>query len=192
MPSARPLAVFMQTSLDGYFCDLGGDMSFAHKPLDDTEWHAFVTANASSESTLVFGRRTYELMANWWPTPAAVQAMPDVAGRMNASPKLVFSRTLNETHWPNTTLVKGELVTTIGRMKREPGAPLVVLGSGSIVTQLVDAGLVDTVQLVVNPVALGNGHSFLAGLQRPLNLSLTRSRTFTNGSVVLWYRVQTS
>lgn len=183
----RQLSAFMQVSLDGYFCDARGDMSFAHKPPDDAEWQEFVAGNAAGGGILLFGRRTYDMMAGWWPTPAAAKAMPEVAAQMNALPKIVFSPTLASADWSNTTLIKNDLVGTVGRMKAEPGADMVILGSGSIVTQLAGAGLIDTIQVVVNPVALGGGQSFLAGLHQPLNLTLTQSRAFRNGSVVLWY-----
>jgi dihydrofolate reductase len=106
---------------------------------------------------------------------------------MNALSKIVFSRTLTSADWNNTTLIKNDLVGTISRMKAEPGPDMAILGSGSVVTQLAGAGLIDTIQIVVNPVALGAGKSFLAGLRQPLNLTLTHARTFGNGSAVLWY-----
>src|SRR5262245_14485193 len=155
----------MQISLDGYFSDARGDISFAHKPPEDVEWHRFVTENASGGGVLVFGRTTYDMMASWWPTPAAAKAMPDVAAQMNALPKIVFSRRLKSVEWSNTTLVSDDLVGNTRRMKGEPGPDMTILGSGSIVTQLAAAGLVDVIQVVVNPVALGGGKSFLAGLQ---------------------------
>jgi dihydrofolate reductase len=177
----------MQLSLDGYYCDRRGDMSFAHKPAEDREWHDFVAGNAAGGGMLLFGRTTYEMMVAWWPTPMAAKAMPEVAAQMNALPKVVFSRTMTAARWNNTTLVKDNLVETVRRMKIEPGPDMVTLGSGSIVTQLADAGLVDEIQVVVNPVALGAGKPFLAGLRQPLKLTLTRTRVFGNGSVVLWY-----
>jgi dihydrofolate reductase len=184
---SRELSAFMQVSLDGYFSDPRGDMSFAHKPPDDAEWQAFVAENAAGSGVLVFGRTTYDMMSAWWPTPAAANAMPEVAAQMNALPKIVFSRTMTSADWNNTTLIKNDLVGTISRMKAEPGPDMAILGSGSIVTQLAGAGLIDTIQMVVNPVALGAGKSFLAGVRQPLNLTLTHARTFGNGSVVLWY-----
>jgi dihydrofolate reductase len=184
---SRQLSAFMHVSIDGYFCDPRGDISFAHKPPDDAEWHEFVAENAAGSRVLVFGRTTYDIMAGWWPTPAAAKAMPEVAAQMNAVSKIVFSRTLTSVHWNKTTLIKKHLVPTISRMKVQPGPDMAILGSGSVVTQLADAGLIDTIQMVVNPVALGAGKSFLAGLRRPLNLALTHARTFENGSVVLWY-----
>lgn len=183
----RRLNAFMQISLDGYSCDPRGDMSFAHKPPEDAEWRQFVTENASNGGMLLFGRRTYEMMAAWWPTPMAAQAMPEVAARMNAMPKVVFSRTLRAAHWTNATVVNDDPVRTVRRMKGETGLDMTILGSGSIVTQLAGAGLVDTFQIVVNPVALGAGKSLLAGLAKPLGLRLTNARVFANGSVVLWY-----
>jgi dihydrofolate reductase len=185
--NSRKLGTFMQISLDGYYCDSRGDMSFAHKPPKDAEWHEFVAGNARGGGVLLFGRTTYEMMAAWWPTPMAAQAMPEVATSMNAMPKIVFSRTLSSADWNNTVLVKDDLVGTVRRMKSETGPDIAILGSGTIVRQLADAGLIDTFQVVVNPVALGAGKSFLSGLTRRLDLVLTNDRVFRNGSVVLWY-----
>lgn len=184
---SRNLEAFMQISLDGYYCDSRGDMSFAHKSPGDTEWHEFVTENASGGGMLLFGRITYDMMAAWWPTTMAAQAMPEVAARMNAIPKIVFSRTLKSAEWSNTTLVQDDLVGTIRRMKGETGPDITILGSGSIVKQLADAGLIDTLQVVVNPVALGAGKSLFSGISRKVELVLTNTRVFRNGSVVLWY-----
>ena len=184
---SRKLGAFMQISLDGYFCDPRGDMSFAHKPPSDAEWNEFVTGNASGGGMLLFGRTTYDMMAAWWPTPMAAQAMPEVAARMNAMPKIVFSRTLRSADWSNTKLVKDDLVGTIRRMKDETGPDMAILGSGSIVTQLAGAGLLDALQVVVNPIALGSGKSLFSGLTKRLDFVLTNTRVFANGSVVLWY-----
>ena len=184
---SRKLEAFMQISLDGYYCDSRGDMSFAHKPPRDAEWHEFVTDNASHGGMLLFGRTTYDMMAAWWPSPMAAQAMPEVAAGMNAMPKVVFSRTLRSAAWSNTTLVRDDLVGTVRRMKDEAGPDMAILGSGSIVRQLAGAGLIDTFQVVVNPVALGAGKSLFSGLTKPLELVLANTRVFKNGSVVLWY-----
>ena len=183
----RQLTVFMQVSLDGYYCNLNGDMSFAHKPPEDSEWNEFVAGNASGGGMLLFGRTTYEMMAAWWPTPMAAQAMPEVAAGMNAMPKVVFSHTLTSVDWSNTILVKSDVVDTVRRLKSETGPDMTILGSGSIVTQFAGAGLIDRFQVVVNPVALGAGKSLFSGLTHQLELVLTNTRVFGNGSVVLWY-----
>jgi dihydrofolate reductase len=184
---SRTIGAFIQISLDGYYCDPHGDMSFAHKPPDDAEWHEFVNGNASGGGMLLFGRMTYDMMAAWWPTPMAAKAMPEVAARMNAMQKIVFSRTMSSADWSNTTLVKEDVVGAVRRMKDETGPHIAILGSGSIVKQLAGAGLIDTFQVVVNPVALGAGKSLFSGLSQELELELTNTRVFGNGSVVLWY-----
>ena len=113
--------------------------------------------------------------------------MPELAAQMNALPKIVFSRTLASADWSNMTLIKDDLVGAVGRMKADLGPDMVILGSGSIVMQLATARLIDTIQVVVNPVALGGGQSLLAGLHQRLNLTLTQSRAFRNGSVLFSY-----
>jgi dihydrofolate reductase len=177
----------MQISIDGYYCDTHNDMSFFHKGPDDTEWNQFVQGNASGESMLLFGRTTYEMMVAWWPTPAAAKAMPEVAASMNAAPKVVFSRTMASARWNNTTVVKEDLAGTVRRMKGEAGPDMAILGSGSIVMQLADAGLIDTFQIVVNPLALGAGKALFGGLTKRLDLVLSKTRVFGNGSIVLWF-----
>jgi dihydrofolate reductase len=181
----RKLVVFNHVSLDGYFVDASGDMSWAHK--DDPEWNAFVADNASGESVLLLGRVTYELMAGFWPTPFAAETMPEVAEGMNALPKVVFSRTLDEVSWRNARLVKSDPVAEVRKLKREPGADMTILGSGSIVAQLAQAGLIDEYQIVVNPLALGKGRTMFDGIEAPLPLKLSKTRAFANGNVLLCY-----
>ena len=183
----RKLIVFNHVSLDGYFADANGDMSFAHKDNQDAEWNAFVAGNASGGGMLLFGRITYELMASFWPTPFAAESMPVVAEQMNNLSKVVFSRTLDKASWNNTKLVKGDLTDEIRKMKKEPGEDMVILGSGSIVSQLAQHGLIDEYQIVVNPVALGKGRTMFDGIKEKLPLKLTKTRTFGNGNVLLCY-----
>ena len=113
------LVVYNSVSLDGYFTDANGDMSWAHKR--DPEWQAFVSENASGGGQLLFGRVTYDLMASFWPTPLAAQSNPIVAERMNSLRKFVFSRTLDKASWSNTTLLKGDLAAEVRKLKQEPG-----------------------------------------------------------------------
>jgi dihydrofolate reductase len=91
----RQLIVFNHVSLDGYFVDRNGDMSWAKADHQDPEWDAFVAGNASGGGALVFGRVTYQMMASFWPTPLAMEMMPVVARAMNSMPKIVCSRTLD-------------------------------------------------------------------------------------------------
>ncbi|MDO3642093.1 dihydrofolate reductase family protein [Mucilaginibacter sp. L3T2-6] len=184
----RKLSVFNHISLDGYFVSANGDMSWAHQGSDDAEYQAFVADNASGDSEMLFGRVTYEMMAGFWPTPVAHQQMPVVANKMNNGRKAVFSRTLSKAGWNNTTLVKGDLVEEVRKMKQAGGPDMVILGSGSIVAHLAAAGLIDTYQVVVNPVALGAGRTLFEGLPEIMRLKLTGSRAFKNGKTFLTFK----
>ena len=179
------LVVYNSMSLDGYFTDANGDMSWAHKR--DPEWQAFVTENASGGGQLLFGRVTYDLMASFWPTPLAAQSNPVVVDRMNNLQKYVFSTTLDRPSWNNTRLFKGDLTAEVRKLKQDPGPKIVIMGSGSVVAQLADAGLIDEYQIVLNPLVVGGGRTLFEGVKRKLPMKLAKSRTFDNGNVVLFY-----
>lgn len=184
----QKLIVFNHVTLDGYFVDANGSMEWARTEKEDAEWNAFVSENTNSgESTLLFGRITYELMTRYWPTPMAIKHDKAVAERMNSLPKVVFSRTLNEATWNNTKLVKSDLLAEVRTMKQGPGDGLTVIGSGTIVSQLAQEGLIDEYQVIVNPVILGKGRSMFEGVREKLVLRLRKSRTFGNGHVYLCY-----
>jgi len=184
----RRLVAFENVSLDGYFTDANNDVSWAHlRTAEDPEWKAFVAENASGESQLLLGRKTYEMMAKYWPTPEASKNDPKTAKGINTLPKLVFSRTLASVSWANTKVVKGDLPALVRKLKKEPGPVMVILGSGSIVAPLAAEGLIDEYQLVVTPVALGKGRTLFEGVKKSLALKLARSRVFKNGNVLLYY-----
>jgi dihydrofolate reductase len=187
MQNMAKLAAFIQVTLDGYFAATNGDISWAHKDNTDAEWNAFVADNAKGGGRLVFGRVTYELMASYWPTPLAATNDPVVAEQMNKLPKVVFSRTLDKVTWNNTKLVKGDIAAAIRKMKNDPGPDMAILGSGSIVSQLAEQRLIDELQIVVNPIVLGEGRKLFGGISKALALKLLKTRTFRNGNVLLCY-----
>jgi dihydrofolate reductase len=183
----RKLVVFNNTTLDGYFTDPNGDLSWAHTGTDDAEFKQFIADNAKGGDTLVLGRITYEMMASYWPTPLATKNDPAVAEGMNKLTKIVFSRTLNEATWNNTKLVKGDPAAEIRKLKQASGGHMTILGSGSIISQLPQTGLIDEYQLLVNPVVLGKGRTMFDGIKEKLSLKLTSTRAFPNGKVLLCY-----
>ena len=183
----RTLRVFNSVSLDGYYTDADNDYGWAHKGANDPDLAEFTRGNAQGENALVFGRVTYEIMVTWWPTPEAAKAMPDVAKGMNGAPKYVFSRTLKDAEWSNTTLLREDPETAIARIKQTPGPDMTVLGSGTIVAQLAEARLIDEVQLLVCPVVLGSGKSQFGGVTGKPWWKLSRSETFKSGCVFLAY-----
>ena len=163
-------------------------------PDNDISWHrhgaeegAFASNNLEARATLLFGRVTYEMMASWWPSPMAMESMPEVAQGMNESKKIVFSTTLDSVDWENTTLINGNLVEEVRKLKAIPGKVMTILGSGSIIGQLADAGLIDEYQFMIDPVALGDGTPSFKGLTYKLDLKLTDVRKFDSGVVLLSY-----
>src|ERR1700756_5198778 len=145
----RRLVVFNNVTVDGFFAAANGAMQWAHRNAQDEEYNAFVASNANGEGQLLFGRITYQMMASFWPTPMAMEQLPAIAQGMNRMSKVVFSRTLSEVSWNNTKLVKGDLVQEVRMMKNEAGPVMAILGSGSIVSQLASAGLIDEFQVMV-------------------------------------------
>ena len=182
----RKLTVFNSITLDGYFTDRDGKLDWAHTQ-QDKEWTDFVSDNARSEGELLFGRVTYEMMKAYWPTAMAAEQMPVVADHMNRARKVVFSRTMTQTDWENTRIVSGDIEEEVRRMKEADGRPLVLMGSGTIVTQLTDARLIDEYQFVVTPVVLGAGRTMFDGIKKSLELDLTSMRHFKNGNVLMHY-----
>jgi dihydrofolate reductase len=196
------LTVFNSVSLDGYFTDERADVSWAHR--QDPEWNAFVGENAGGTGVLLLGRVTYQMMASHWATEAGRKDNRAVAEGMTKMRKVVFSRTLDEVGWENTTIVKGDILAEVRDMKRHTGPDLVILGSGSIVAQLTRARLIDEYQLVLVPVVLGKGRTMFeepgargrtggpGGSDGALTMKLRKSRPFSNGNVVLWYEPSTA
>ncbi len=179
------LGVFNLVTLDGYFAGENGDISWHNA---DAEFQKTAEQQSNSGNTLLFGRVTYELMAGYWTTPQALKEDPIVAKGMNSSSKIVFSRTLKKAEWSNTRLAKGNLVAEVRALKAQPGKDLTILGSGSLVAQLAEAGLIDHYQLMVNPVVLGKGKGLFDGLKTKLSLKLTKTQAFKSGNVLLTYQ----
>lgn len=179
----KALRVFESISIDGYFAGPDGDITWAHAGREDPEFSAWVSGNASGGGELLFGRKTYQMMEAFWPTPAAAHQMPAVAQGMNAAKKYVASRTIQPT-WNNTHLLQGDLATAVRQLKTADGPGITVLGSGSVCAQLGEAGLVDEYQFVIIPVALGSGRTVFT---KSCKLRLVDHRVFRCGYVVVTY-----
>jgi dihydrofolate reductase len=181
----RKLTIFNFITLDGYFEGPNRDISWHYHNAETDE---YAIEMLKYGSTLLFGRLTYELMAGYWSSPDAIKYAPLVAEGMNKADKIVFSRTLKKAEWNNTRVVIGDIGEEIKKMKQMPGKDMAVLGSGSIVTQFAEQGLIDEYQIMVDPVVLGDGTPLFKGIKHRLDLKLTSTRTFKNGVVLLCYR----
>jgi dihydrofolate reductase len=178
------LYVFNMITLDGYFEGPNRDISWHNV---DEEFNEFAIAQLNATECLLFGRVTYELMASYWPTPAASTDDPVVAARMNSLPKIVCSRTLAKAEWNNTRLVKDHIGEEISKLKEKPGKDLAVFGSGDLSLTLLRLGLIDEYRIIVNPVLLGKGRSLFEGVPGKVKLKLLSMKAFRSGNVLLTY-----
>ena len=128
------------------------------------------------------------MMKSWWPTPQAIEADPRMARVVDENPKIVFSKTLKrppeEPHWKNVTVVHDIDRKTLEKEKEDVPGPLTVLGSGTVVRQLANLGLIDEFGLMVVPVLLGEGKPLFDDVKRT-DLELIESRSFENGLTLM-------
>lgn len=178
------LNAYLFTSLNGYFESPKGDISWHTHAAEQDE---YAEDSLKPGNILLFGRVTYQMMVSYWASPAAAQNDPKVAEGMNNSSKIVFSRTLQTVEWKNSRLIKENIFEEIQKLKDSSDKDMTILGSGSIVTQFADRGMLDSFQLMIDPVALGSGTPIFQGLQHKLNMKLTHSHVFNNGVVLLDY-----
>jgi dihydrofolate reductase len=185
----RKITVFNIMTLNGYYKGDNEDISWHRHGGEEADF-AGNAANPEQPNALMFGRVTYEMMASFWPTDAGKNTNHRVSDGMNRSEKFVFSRTLKSADWQGTTLLNGDIIKETKKLKKSTGADITILGSGSIVSQLAAHGLIDSYTLMIDPVALGGGSSLFAGIPGKLDLTLTNSRIFKSGVVLLNYELR--
>jgi len=181
----RKVILFNMVSLDGFFAGPDGNIDWHNV---DNEFNEFALEQMETVSTLLFGRVTYELMASYWPTPAAAEDDPVVAERMNTMPKIVFSRTLARAEWQNTRLINENIAIEISKLKQQDGKDLIIFGSANLAGSLIQNGLIDEIRIMVNPIILGSGRSLFGGVSGRLGLKLLQTRAFHSGNVLLAYQ----
>lgn len=180
----------MMVSLDGFFEGENHDLSWHNV---DAEFNTFAAKQLHEVDTILFGRRTYQLMESFWPSGQGLQGDPVVANLMNNTEKIVFSKTLESVHetdvWKHVRLVKENVKEEIERLKNTTGKDIAVLGSSNLCVTLLELGILDEIRLMVNPVVLGKGTPLFHGIQQKYTFSLQESRQFANGNILLTYIV---
>lgn len=172
----------MSVSVDGYFEGPGREIDW-HRV--DDEFNAYVIEMLDATEVLIMGRRTYELMAGYW--PSAADNDPRVKERMNRTPKLVFSKTLKDVTWQNSRLATGSLAEEVARLKQTPGQGLLWVGGSRLAASFLEQGLLDEVRIILTPILLGAGHPVFEGIRQRQPLRLLSTRIFKSGNVVLTY-----
>jgi len=175
-------------TLDGFFAGPKGELDWH---IVDEEFNQYAIDLLSKVDALLFGKVTYQLMADYWPAAATNPSTPksdvEIAEKMNNLPKIVFSKTLQEVKWNNSRLVKDNIAEEISKMKQQPGKDMVIFGSGSIVSTLMQHGLIDEYRIIVNPIVLGNDKPLFKGINGKQNLKLLKTKVLGSGVVILYY-----
>src|SRR5260221_7568046 len=182
----RKIFLFNLITLDGYFEGPNHDISWH---MVDEDFNKFAIEQLDDIGTIIFGRVTYEMMASFWPTDLAKDD-PETAKLMNEASKIVVSTTLEKADWQNTRLIKDNVKNELQKLKESNGKDIAVFGSSKLAVSLIEMGLLDEVRVIVNPIILGEGTTLLKGIKNKVNLKLTKSQTFGNGNVMMFYSVQ--
>jgi dihydrofolate reductase len=179
----RKLIAAINMTVDGY-CDHTA-------AIVDDELHEHYNDLMRTAGLLLYGRTTYQLMESFWPTlvkePSGNKPMDDFAVLMDEIPKIVYSRTLNAVDWKSATLKKEIVKEEIEALKQQDGKDIFA-GSPSMIVQLTQLGLIDEYQLCVHPIILGSGLTLFKNIQNRIDLTLTKTKTFGTGVIVLYYK----
>jgi dihydrofolate reductase len=157
-----------------------------HFPYFNDEAGEAIGAQMAASDTMLLGRVTYQEFASYWPN----QSNEDVpmADYMNNVPKLVVSTTLDRVDWQNSTLIGGDVVEEITRLKEQPGKDITITGSITLVQSLIRDGLLDELRLMLHPIVVGSGKRLFENGSGQTPLELVDSKTFSTGVVALNYR----
>ena len=198
MEPTRRIVMFNWMTANGYFTGADGNLDWV---VPDEEQAKAAVDGIPFFDTVLFGRRTYELFEKFWnhtvddsstaPDPhhpgQRTREHREIAIWLNEMKKLVFSRSLKAVTRNNSRVLHELDPREIETMKSQPGKDMIVFGSGSIVSQLTQHGLIDEYQLVVCPIFLGSGRPLLTGVSKNSRLKLVEARPYRSGDVMLRY-----
>lgn len=178
----RKIIMWNMVTLDGFF---EGPKSWEidwHNYTWGEELEQFSIEQSKTAGMLLFGRVTYQGMAQYWSAEKG-----EIADFMNNIPKVVFSRTLEKADWNNTRLVKANAEEEVAQLKKQPGKDLFIFGSANLSATLTQRGLIDEYRLGFNPIVLGGGNPLFKPSPDQLKMKLLEVRTFKTGCVILFY-----
>ena len=175
----------MQMTVDGFISGPKGEMDWMVFNWDD-EIKKYVTDLTEPVDCIVLGRKLAQgFIPHWASIPEGEDAKS--VEKMNDTPKVVFTKTLERSEWDNTILATGDLVVAIDHLKKQNGQDIIVYGGGTFVSNLIKADLIDEYHLFVNPVVLGAGMTIFKGLESKKHLALKRTLAFRCRIVLLNY-----
>ena len=177
----RKVIAAINMTIDG-FCDHTAG-------IPDEEIHQHYTELLKQGDAILYGRTTYQLMEFWrtlLENPSEDKSMNDFAQVINKIPKIVFSRTLRTVDWKSSTIAKRDLKEEVLELKQQPGKDILI-GSRSLIIQLMNLNLINEYQLCIHPVVAGNGLPLFENINDRTILKLIKTKTFGGGAVTLYY-----
>jgi len=187
----RRIISFMHISLDGFVAGPNGEMNWIKV---DEEIFDHVGKRISETDTALYGRVTYQMMENYWPTagdePDASKHDIEHSKWYNKAHKIVLSKTLEGADLANTTIISDNLADRLNEIKQQPGSEILLFGSPTATHSLIQQNLIDGYWLFVNPIILGRGVPLFADIQERVKLKLLNTRQFTAGVTALDYTVE--
>ncbi len=181
----RKLIAAMNMTLDG-FCNHTAMIA-------DEEIHQHYNELLSNADTLIYGRTTYQLMENYWPSvvknPTGNKPADEFAVLIDNIPKIVYSRTLQHVDWKNSTLKKEIIREEVLELKRSRnnGSKNIIVGSPGLIVAFAQLDLIDEYQLGLQPTVLGSGLPLFKNITDRINLKLLKTKTFACGALALYY-----
>jgi dihydrofolate reductase len=183
----RKIVMFNRVTVDGFFAGPNGEIDWF---VMDPDLYKAVHEMMQPD-TVLLGSVTYQLFNSYWPNvtrdPNASKEERILASELNQMTKVVFSKTLKKVTWETSKLIKDNLAEEVRKLKQEKGSDIVIFGSGTIVQQLTNEGLIDEYLIIVTPVILGNGKLLFKDVKK-LDLELLETRNYESGNVLLYYR----
>jgi dihydrofolate reductase len=185
----RKLVLFMHTSLDGFVAGPNGEMDWI---IVDEEMFDYAGKRTNESDTALYGRKTYEMMENYWPTaaeqPGATKHDIEHSAWYNKVSKVILSRTMKGENLPDKKIISDNVSTEITQLKKAPGKDILIFGSPSASHSLMAANLIDDYWLFINPILLGQGIPLFKNIKDRTKLKLVKTIPFTRGVVCLHYQ----
>ena len=189
----RKLKLQVQMSVDGFIAGPNGEMDWMVLDWDD-KIRNYVLELTESVDTILLGRKMTDGFISYWSDvmtkpddPSSIDRSHAFAKKMIDTPKIVFTKTLKKSQWPNTDIATGDLTYEISKLKNMKGKDIIVYGDASFDSSLIRAGLIDEFHLIINPVAIGNGMTIFKDFNEIQKFTLVKSVAFDCGIVELHY-----
>jgi dihydrofolate reductase len=188
--SMRKIVLFLHLSLDGYSATKEGGLEWI--PYNEG-FEKYAQKMVATVGSAMYGRNTFEMMKQYW-RPMLHDSSASAHESAHAQwiekiEKIVFSTTLTNEDWNNTRIISGNIVEEVTKLKEQEGKDLVIFGSPTLATSLMELGLIDEFQFTISPVILGEGKTFLRNITKKVALELLSSETMRSGVIAVHYRV---